>query len=296
MKIGVMLGMSGSDGPGRVPTFDEVLEQARCVADAGLDSIWVCDHLLSHPSDDVPAEGILEAWTLLAALAARTERVELGQLVTCVSFRHPAILAKMAATVDEISGGRVSLGLGAGWDDREYRAFGVPIDHRVDRFEEALHVIMPLLLGERVTIDGRYHHADDLVLLPRPARRIPILIAADGPRMLRLAARHADAWNTAWFGAPSDALRAKLAEMDVALEAEGRDPAGLRRTVGMSIVDPERPGTNEVDADALAGSVEDLARVFDAYAALGIDDLIVLPEPYDTRSVDRLARANALRG
>jgi alkanesulfonate monooxygenase SsuD/methylene tetrahydromethanopterin reductase-like flavin-dependent oxidoreductase (luciferase family) len=296
MKIGIMLGMAGSDGPGRVPTFDEVLTQALRVEDAGLDSIWVCDHLLSHPTDVAPAEGILEAWTLLAALAARTERVELGQLVTCVSFRNPAILAKMATTVDEISDGRVSLGLGAGWDDREYRTFGVPIDHRVDRFEEALQVIVPLLRGERVTIDGTYHRADDLVLLPRPARRIPILIAADGPRMLRLTARHADAWNTAWYGAPSDALQAKLVEMDVALEAEGRDPAGLRRTVGMSVVDPERPVTNEVDPDALAGTVEDLSRAFDAYEALGIDDLIVLPEPNDVRSVDRLARANALRG
>ena len=295
MKIGIMLGMAGSDGPGRVPTFDEVLTQALRVEDAGLDSIWVCDHLLSHPTDVAPAEGILEAWTLLAALAARTERVELGQLVTCVSFRNPAILAKMATTVDEISDGRVSLGLGAGWDDREYRAFGVPIDHRVDRFEEALQVIVPLLRGERVTIDGTYHRADDLVLLPRPARRIPTLIAADGPRMLRLTARHADAWNTAWYGAPSDALRIKLVEMDVALEAEGRDPAGLRRTVGMSVVDPDRPVTNEVDPEAL-GTVEDLARAFDAYEALGIDDLIVLPEPNDVRSVDRLARANALRG
>jgi alkanesulfonate monooxygenase SsuD/methylene tetrahydromethanopterin reductase-like flavin-dependent oxidoreductase (luciferase family) len=190
----------------------------------------------------------------------------------------------------------VTLGLGAGWDDREYRAFGVPIDHRVDRFEEALHVIVPLLRGERVTIDGTYHRADDLVLLPRPARPIPTLIAADGPRMLRLTARHGDAWNTAWYGAPNDALRAKLTEMGVALETEGRDPAGLRRTVGMSVVDPDRPGTNAVDPDALAGTVEDLARAFDAYEALGIDDLIVLPEPNDVPSVDRLARANALRG
>ncbi len=296
MKVGVMLGMSDSDGPGRVPTFAEVLEQARRVEDGGLDSIWVCDHLLSHPSDDAPAEAILEAWTLLAALAAGTQRVELGQLVTCVSFRNPAILAKMAATVDEISGGRVILGLGAGWDDREYRTFGVPADHRVDRFEEAVHLILPLLRGKRVTIDGTYHRADDAVLLPRPARRIPTLIAADGPRMLRLTARHADAWNTAWYGAPSDALRAKLAEMDGALAAEGRDPADLRRTVGMSVVDPERPGVDGVDPDALAGSVEDIARAFDAYDALGIDEVIVLPEPNDLRSVDRLARARTLRG
>ena len=296
MRIGVMLGMSASDGPGRVPTFDEVLGLARHVEDVGLDSIWVCDHLLSHPTDDAPAEGIVEAWTLLAALAARTERVELGQLVTCISFRNPAILAKMATTVDEISGGRVTLGLGAGWDDREYRTFGVPIDHRVDRFDEALQVIVPLLRGERVTMRGAYHRANDLVLLPRPARRLPTLIAADGPRMLRLTARHADAWNTAWYGAPSDALRLKLAEMDVALEAEGRDPTGLRRTVGMNIADPERRGENAVDPDALAGSVEDLARAFDAYETLGVDDLIVLSEPNDVASVDRLARALALRG
>lgn len=294
MKIGVLLGMSASEGPGRTPTFAEVLEQARRVEDAGLDSIWVCDHLLSHPTDDTPAEGTIEAWTLLAGLAAQTSRAELGQLVTCISFRNPAILAKMATTVDEISGGRVTLGLGAGWDDREYRAFGHPIDHRVDRFEEALHVVGPLLRGERVTLEGTYHRADDLVLLPRPERRPPILIAADGPRMLRLTARHADAWNTAWYGAPDEGLRTKLAEMDAALEAEGRDRDSLRRTVGMSVVDPERADASVAEPEAFTGTVEDLARAFEAYDELGIDDLIVLPEPNDVRSVDRLAHARSL--
>jgi probable F420-dependent oxidoreductase len=289
-----MLAQGDSDFAGRTPSFEGVVAQARAVEDAGLDSIWVCDHLLSHPSDEEPAEGILEAWTLLAGLAARTSRVELGQLVTCVTFRSPAILAKMAVTVDEISGGRVILGLGAGWDDREYRAFGLPNDHRVDRFEEALRIIGPLLRGERVTFEGTYHRVDDAVLLPRPARRPPILIAAFGPRMLRLTAEHADAWNTAWFGAPDERLDTAIAEMDAALDAEGRERSSLRRTVGVTVIDPDRPGSNAPDPQAFAGSVEDLARALEAYEALGVDELIVLPEPNDVASVERLAAARSL--
>jgi alkanesulfonate monooxygenase SsuD/methylene tetrahydromethanopterin reductase-like flavin-dependent oxidoreductase (luciferase family) len=296
VRAGVLLPMAESDGPGRVPTWAEVLNFARTLEDGGLDSIWVYDHLLNHPGDG-STEGVLEAWTLLAALAAATDRVELGQLVTCISFRNPAILAKMAATVDEIGGGRVTLGLGAGWDDLEYRAFGLPADHRVDRFEEALRVVLPLLRGERLTVEGPYHRTRDAVLLPPPRRRIPVLIAADGPRMLRLTARHADAWNTAWYGAPDDGLRAKLAEFDRALEAEGRDPAQLRRTVGVSVVDPDANPPVVVDADEepFAGSVDELAAALDGYAALGIDDLVLVFQPTTDRSVERFLQAQRLR-
>ena len=296
MKTGVLLPMAESDGPGRVPSWPEVLGFARHLEQAGIDSLWVYDHLLNHPGDGT-SEGVIEAWTLLGALAAATDRIELGQLVTCISFRNPAILAKMAATVDEIAGGRVILGLGAGWDDLEYRAFGLPVDHRVDRFEEALGIVVPLLRGERVTAEGTYHRVRDAVLLPTSGRRIRVLIAAEGPRMLRLTARHADAWNTAWYGAPDDRLRAKLSEFDRALEAEGRDPSEIRRTVGVSVIDPaaDPPVAVDEDEQPFDGSVDALATALDTYADLGIDDIVLLLQPSTERSVERFVEAQRLR-
>jgi alkanesulfonate monooxygenase SsuD/methylene tetrahydromethanopterin reductase-like flavin-dependent oxidoreductase (luciferase family) len=139
MRIGVVVPMSLSDGPGQMPTWPQVRTFGQHAEAVGLDSLWVCDHLLSGP----PEEGIHEGWTILAALAASTRRVELGQLVSCTSFRHPALLAKMATTADTVSGGRLILGLGAGWYDPEYTAFGYPTDHRVARFEEALRAGSP---------------------------------------------------------------------------------------------------------------------------------------------------------
>jgi alkanesulfonate monooxygenase SsuD/methylene tetrahydromethanopterin reductase-like flavin-dependent oxidoreductase (luciferase family) len=238
MRIGVVLPMAVSDGPGEVPTWPQVRTFGQHAEAVGLHSVWVCDHLLSGPPD----EGIHESWTILAALASSTRRVELGQLVMCTSFRPPALLAKMATTADAVSGGRLILGLGAGWYDPEYQAFGYPTDHRVGRFEEVISIIGPLLRGERVTLAGSYYQVRDAVLRPPPDRPIPILVAAKGRRMLRLTARYADAWNTAWFGLPDDLLHRRLAELNAALEAEGRDPATLRRTVGMEVWDPDTTG------------------------------------------------------
>ncbi len=289
-----MLPMSFSDGPGRMPTWKDVLLHAQHAERIGLDSVWVCDHFLSTPPG-APAEGILEAWTILSALAAATIRVELGQLVTCASFRNPALLAKMAVTVDAISGGRLILGLGSGGDDAEHTAFGYPTDHRVDRLEEVLQIVGPLLRGDRVTFEGRYHRTRDAVLLPPPDRRIPILIAAEGPRMLRLAARHADAWNTAWYGTPNERLDLRSADLAVALGAEDRDPASIRRCVGIELADPEAARPDEGDGDLFAGPVDEMASVIDRYEALGFDDLIVLLQPVTARSLDRLAEALDLR-
>jgi alkanesulfonate monooxygenase SsuD/methylene tetrahydromethanopterin reductase-like flavin-dependent oxidoreductase (luciferase family) len=274
MRIGVAVPMSLSDGSGRMPSWPEVRAFAEHAEGLGLHSIWVCDHLISSPPGR-PVEGIHEGWTILSALAASTSRVELGQLVMCVSFRNPALLAKMATTADVVSGLRLILGVGAGWYDAEYEAFGYPTDDRVGRLEEALRIIGPLLRGERVTFFGRYHQARDAVLLPPPKRQIPILVAANRPRMLRLTARYADAWNTAWFGHPDDEVRRRLAELEKALEAESRDPATLRRTVGM------RPPSG--------ATVDELARAIDAYEVLGFDDLIVGLEPMSEQSLEGLA-------
>jgi probable F420-dependent oxidoreductase len=287
MRIGVMLPMSGSDGPGRAPSWPELRAFAIHAEAIGLDSLWICDHLLFR-SADRPDEAIHEGWTIVSALAASTSRIELGQLVMCVSFRNPGVLAKMAVTADAVSGGRLVLGLGAGWHDPEYVAFGFPTDHRVSRFEEALQIIGPLLRGERVSVDGRFHQVRDALLLPAPERQVPILVAGHGPRMLRLTARYAGAWNTAWHGLPDDQLDKRLADMRAALETEGRDPATLRHTVGMSwdLTRSERIGGGS--ADALAGAL-------DGYERLGVDDLIISLQPADQPALDRIARAVQVR-
>ena len=292
MRIGVVVPMAVSDGPGPMPTWPQVRTFGQHAEAVGLDSVWVCDHLLAGPPDD----GIHEGWTILAALAASTRRVELGQLVMCTSFRHPALLAKMATTADTLSGGRLILGLGAGWYDPEYEAFGYPTDHRAGRFEEAIGIIGPLLRGERVTMAGTYYQVRDAVLRPPPDQPIPILVAAQGWRMLRLTARYADAWNTAWFGLPPDELlHRRLADLDAALEAEGRDPATLRRTVGMEVRDPAATDPGGDLGEGFGGSVDELAWAIDAYEQLGFDDLIVQLEPTTMRSLDRLAEALKLR-
>src|SRR6266516_3816166 len=250
MRIGVTLPFGAPDGPGRLPTWREMHAFATHAEAIGLDSLWVCDHFLSGPAGR-PAEAIHEGWTIVAALAASTTTIELGQLVMCVSFRSPALLAKMAVTADGVSGGRLVLGLGAGWYDPEYLAFGLPADHRVARFEEALQIIGPLLRGERLTFADRYHQIRDAVLLPPPDRPIPILVAGNR-------------------------LGQRLAGMRAALQAESRDPATLRRAVGMDceLTDPGQAG-----GGPFAGLAGELARAIGAYDRLGIDDLIVRLQP-----------------
>jgi alkanesulfonate monooxygenase SsuD/methylene tetrahydromethanopterin reductase-like flavin-dependent oxidoreductase (luciferase family) len=280
VRVGVVTPLAASAG--RVPTWQEIREFAERAEAAGLDSLWVFDHLFSGAGDE-PPEGIHEAWTVLAALAATTRRVELGQLVMCTSFRSPALLAKMAATADAVSDGRLTLGIGAGWYDAEYRAFGYPIDRRVSRFEEAVEIIRPLLAGEVVHRAGGFYEVDGAALLPPPERRIPVLIASARPRMLGLTAHHADAWNTAWYGMPDDRLRDRLRAMRDALAAVGRDGASLRVTVGVEVNDAVAPAGR-----ALPTSAEAIARALEAHAAVGADDVIVALEPSTPALLDRL--------
>jgi probable F420-dependent oxidoreductase len=281
--------MSASDGT-HMPTWLDVLGFAQHAEQLGFDSLWVCDHFISDPGDR-PIEGIHEAWTILSALAASTTRMELGQLVMCASFRSPGLLAKMAVTADAVSRGRLLLGLGAGWYEAEFKAFGYPTDHRVSRLEEAIQILNGLLDGQRVTFNGRFHALRDAELLPPPARRIPVLVAGNGPRMLQITAQHATAWNTAWFGAPDDRLRERLDALAAALSARDRDPASLRRTVGVWVEDPEGVPVDRSDPEAFRGSVDDLSLVLQAYEQLAIDDLIVGLTPMSSLSLDRLARA-----
>ena len=292
MKVGVVLLAAEVDGAeGVMPSWDEVRSFALAAEAEGFDSVWMFDHFFNRP-DDGPVEGMYESWTILSALASLTDRIALGTLVMCGTFRHPGLLAKMAATLDEVSAGRLILGVGAGWHDPEYDAFGFPTDHRFTRFEEMVEILRALLDGERVTVSGRFQRMRDAVLAPQPARRIPILIAGDGPRLLRLTARSADAWNMAWYGEPDGALEAALAAFDAALEAEGRAPASIERTIGVTIRDPAAPVDDE--EPAFRGSVEDMAELFDAYAGLGIDHLILEVGPKTSASLARVAEGVAI--
>jgi len=189
MQVGLIMPIAEDDPSRSIPSYAQIRAIARQAEAAGFDSIWVYDHLL-YRFPEQPTAGIWECWSILAALAEATERVLLGTLVMCVPFRNPAVLAKMAATVDEISGGRLILGLGAGWHKPEFEAFGVPFDHKVDRFDEALQIMVPLLREGKVDFSGTYYSAPDCQLLPRgPRPRGPeILIASAKPRMLRLTA------------------------------------------------------------------------------------------------------------
>jgi alkanesulfonate monooxygenase SsuD/methylene tetrahydromethanopterin reductase-like flavin-dependent oxidoreductase (luciferase family) len=266
MKIGVVLPQSADDGAGG--TWAEIAALAAQAEGGGIDSLWVCDHFFFR-EDDGHEVGIHEAWTLLTAVAAVTSRVELGTLVLATSFRNPGLLAKMAATADEVAGGRLILGLGCGWYETEYDAFGYPFDHRVGRFEEALRIIVPLIRGERVTVRGEWTSVDDAVLLP-PARRpaLPILVAAKGDRMMRLTARHADQWQTAWFGLPDARWTERHDGLLEACRIERRDPATVELTVG---IDVRKPGAEAEDGDRnLALDAGALADALAAWAAEGV--------------------------
>ncbi len=291
LKIGIQL-----PEVEREVRWPELRDMAQTAESVGFDSLWVGDHLL-YRDPDLPPRGPWEAWSVLAALAAITERVELGPLVACVSFHNPAILAKKAATIDEISGGRLILGLGAGWNEPEYRAFGFPFDHRVERFAEAFAVIRGLLRDGEVDFAGRYHQARECILLPPSARKGGplIMVGTMGPRMLRLAAQYADAWNAwfTWFGNRPEGIAAVRKKVDAACAEVGRDPATLARTAAVLVqVEGEqvaRRGGQPETAPPLRGSPDELADQLRAFAAEGISHVQLVVEPITGRSIERLA-------
>jgi alkanesulfonate monooxygenase SsuD/methylene tetrahydromethanopterin reductase-like flavin-dependent oxidoreductase (luciferase family) len=278
VNIGIVLPISEEDGQEGVPDYSLIREMAVGAERAGLDSIWVFDHLLFR--FDGRTTGIHECWTILSAVAEATRRIELGTLVMCTGFRNAALLAKMAATLDHISGGRLILGIGAGWHDPEYDAFGYPTDHKVGRFEEAFTVIRDLIRTGRADLDGQFVTARDAVLVPPARPDMPILVAAKRPRMLELAARHADAWNLAWFGMPDERLARVRGELLDACLRVGRDPASLSITVGITARFPEiGPQPAEPTVLALTGTADEIAAGLAAHEAAGVDHVIAALEP-----------------
>ena len=290
MKIGLMLPLGADETRG----YPALREMAVVAEESGLDSVWAADHLLFRDAGET--RGIHECWTVLTAVAAVTSRVEIGPLVLALPFRNPALTAKMAAELDEVSEGRLMLGLGCGWHEPEFEAFGYPFDRRVSRFEEGLEILVPLLREGRASFNGRYHRAVDAELAPSPSRPggPPILIAGKGPRMLELVARHADQWNAAWYGRPdaADELRTRIADLRAALAAAGRDPAALEMTVGIFVA------FDGADADvpdrAIRGTTEEIASALAGYAVLDIRHLIAHVWPRTPDAVRRLGEAAAL--
>lgn len=298
MKIGLMLHLGQDDALGRPPSFETLRDMAIAADASGLDSVWGADHLIFRSEgEDGPSHGVHECWTILTAVAAVTTRVTIGPLVIAMPFRAPALLAKMATTLDEVSDGRLILGIGSGWHEPEFDAFGFPFDHRVGRFEEALAILLPLLRGERVTHRGRWYEVDDAEITPAGPRPggPPILIAGKKPRMLRLVAQHADLWNAAWYGRPETAgeLDERIGRLRGALEAEGRDPSSLELTAGVFVSFPELvEGPNEEAPErAMTGTVEEVGRQLASYAERGISHLICHLWPSTPRAVQQLARA-----
>jgi probable F420-dependent oxidoreductase len=277
--------------------WPEFVDLARCIEDSGFDAIWFGEHLLYRWSER-PARGPWEAWTMLGALAAATTTVNLGPLVACTNFHNPALLAKQAATVDEIAGGRFVFGLGAGWNETEFRAFGFPYDHRIDRFEEAFTIIRTLLREGQIDFDGRFYQARDCELLPRPRPGgPPLLIGSNGPRMLRIAVPHVQAWNS-WYADTKNSpvgVGPLRDVVDAACRDTGRDPAAIARTVAVHVRMPGGRGRTMGDTTTtqqvvpLEGPAEVIADGLRAYVDAGISEVQVILDPIDRPSVERFA-------
>lgn len=285
MRVGVQL-----PEVEREVRWPEVAAIARAAEESGFDSIWVGDHLL-YRGGGRPERGPWDAWTQLAALAALTTRVRLGPLVAATPFHPPGIIARMAASIDEISGGRFTLGLGAGWNEPEFRSFGFPFDRTVSRFEESFEIVRRLLAGEHVTFEGEFYRVEDAILLPLPARTVPIMLGSNGARMLGIALPHVEAWNT-WFSSYGNTVEgfANLrGDIDAACVRAGRDPAELTHSACVLVRVGDGPGERPHDIPPV--EVRNLVAHLRELGEAGADETILVLDPIDERSTRQVANA-----
>jgi alkanesulfonate monooxygenase SsuD/methylene tetrahydromethanopterin reductase-like flavin-dependent oxidoreductase (luciferase family) len=292
MKVGVQL-----PEVEWVPRWADIREMAQAAEEIGLDSIWVGDHLL-YRYEDGTSRGPWEAWTQLAAIAAVTERVAIGPLVAATSFHNPAMIAKKAATLDEISGGRLILGLGAGWNEAEYTAYGYPFDHRVSRFEEAFTIIRTLLHDGRCDFAGDYYRVTDAELIPRGPRPEgpPLMVGSMGERMLSITLPWVQSWNAwfTWFGNSPEGYPAVRDQIDAACRAAGRDPASVERTLAVLVAMPGSTGRPQGshDRDPVApmpGEPDVLAPALRSFAEMGVGHVQLVLDPITADSIRALA-------
>ncbi len=266
--------------------WPEYTAMARAAEEVGFDSVWVGDHYL-YRGDGRPERGPWEAWTLLAGLANVTERVALGPLVACLNFHNPVVLAKVAATVDELSGGRMIVAVGAGWNRVEFDALGISYEHRAARFEEAFEIVRRLLAGERVSFMGIWHSADDAILLPQPARRPPLMVGSTGDRVLSSTLPYVDAWNTwyDWFGNTPEGFARGNATIDEACERVGRDPTRVERSACVLVRFPDGPGERPDEPGIATIRPADLPESLEAFAEAGADEVILVCDPITEASI-----------
>jgi luciferase-type oxidoreductase len=296
LRIGIELPIAERRARPDIPRWTDILAMARLAEEAGFDAVWVEDHLLLRPEGEQP-QGLWDGWSVLCALAASTSRIAIGSYVSCTAFRNPALLAKMADTLDEISGGRLIFGLGAGWNPTDFSAFGFPFDHLVSRFEEAITIVTALLRDGQASFDGRFYQVRSCELRPRGPRGLPpgsgppILVGASGQRMLRLTARFADAWNGP-CRTPEEypALRDRV---DAACHAVDRDPATLARTVALLVDFTDGAGIprsfNPARLPPLAGTPSQIAEALKRFGEMGVEHIQLTPIPMTSESVERLA-------
>ena len=269
----------------------DVLTDVRAAQDAGWYGVWLADHYMPDTGDTTPARGdTYECWALLPALAAVTERIRIGTLVSPTSVHHPALLAKRAASIDRLCGGRMVLGLGAGWQINEHHAYGIELEppgQRVSRFDEAIQIVRSLLSQESTTFHGACYDITDAPCDPKPVQApLPLLVGTRSPRMLRIAARHADEWNT--WGTPEQAADRRAALIE-ACDAVGRDPATMWTSVNALVdLDGSAPPSGRA---ALFGSAGQLLDQLGRYAGLGFDEFIL---PDWNLGQDKSERADTL--
>ncbi len=290
MKIGLQL-----PEVEREVSWTEMRDIAVVAEQSGFDSIWVGDHLIFR--DEITGtRGPWEAWSALAALAEATSRVQLGPLVAATSFHSPAMLAKKAATVDAISGGRLVLGLGAGWNLAEYEAFGFPYDRRVARFAEAIEIIHTLIRHGSIEFDGEFYQLRGTEIIPRARADMKLMIGSNGPRMLRLAAPYVDMWNTwhVWYGNKPEGLSPLFAEVEAACAEVGRDPDEVEKTAAVYVQLSRGQGRlagseTRPKALPLRGSHQEIAEGLAAFADVGLDHVQIVLDPIDAAGVEELA-------
>lgn len=287
LRLGLNLPYVERSMDGATPRWMDILAMASAAERIGFDSIWVSDHVgFGDPDGDW--SGAWESMTLLAALAAATTRVELGSYVLAMPLRNPALLAKQAETLDEVSGGRLILGLGAGWNDIEFETYGVPIDRRFDRFEDGLRIVTSMLREGRATHHGHVLGARSAVLAPRGPRPagLPVMVGATGPRMLRLTAELADHWNGGMRSI--DEVPGLLADLVAACAEVGRDPGSITRSVEV-LVRPSSAHDTPAEEREIRGTTKAIAAELRGFAALGIDELQVQLRPNSIGGVEAFA-------
>ncbi len=293
MRVGLCIPI-GERGPEFVPfRYREMRELALAAESGGLDSIWVADHLFirrGSGSGSGTERGLWESLAMLGGLAEATSRVELGPLVLCTPFRNPGLIAWSANSLDEVSNGRFVLGLGAGWHQPEFDAFGLEFGRRVSVFADALEIIAPLLRDGRVAYEGRFSKGE-AALHPRGPRPKgpPILTAGSGPRMLALTARFADRWNSVWYGLPTGEFRDERRRLAEACAAIGRDPAQIEVSAGIQVDDPATASGN--GPESVVGRAADIAVALRAWRDEGVAEVMCRMEPPSVSMVEMIARA-----